>query len=548
MTPVSGQKRVNEAFVGIDVAFAKRKRLPVSVCTWRDGRLVPEALRLLNFEPPRGQGNVATLDDTRVSEFVREAVDYVVQVCDELRLAPRRIAIDAPSAPRAEGVHRRAAEVAMDKAGISCFPTPTATEFDEIREKVRRHLSAGGPENRLPHANQLWMLVGFRLFEELAEVAECIEVFPQATARVLGAASVHKGKAGGVEAQLAEAARHTGWPGNDPADPAFSDIGFGPAHDRLDAYLSAWVAALEESDRIPFGEAPGDVIWTPRVGLAGYEKPKAGGRIRVRSRGDIHTRRAERVATMVDGTWLERISQIQARADEPDSPIRPTEVFNEGWMLRLTLDWIKEDAPPDHPFGLEEGSSWSSEALLPSAFLPRRRGDSLGEGWTNADACVGHFVQQPRRGNLSLEPEAAQFIVIEAKMFSGLSRGTKNAPGFDQAARNVACIAEVLRLAGRVPDEMTSLAFLVTAPQAQIEAGIFGDLVTQRSIRGKVMERVASYSGGRDEWLHEWFEPVLESLRVELLSWESLLVGAPEALTEFYALCLKHNERKGGQD
>ncbi len=130
-------------------------------------------------------------------------------------------------------------------------------------------------------------------------------------------------------------------------------------------------------------------------------------------------------------------------------------------------------------------------------------------------------------------------------MFSGLSPGTKNAPDFDQAARNVACMAEVLRLAGRAPDAMTNLAFLVTAPQAQIEAGIFGDLVSQPSIRGKVIERVTSYSGERDEWLHEWFEPVLESVRIELLSWEALLDGAPEALTEFYGLCLKYNERQG---
>ncbi len=43
---------------------------------------------------------------------------------------------------------------------------------------------------------------------------------------------------------------------------------------------------------------------------------------------------------MMDQAWLERIAQIQGREDERDSPIRPTEVFNEGWMLRLTLDWM----------------------------------------------------------------------------------------------------------------------------------------------------------------------------------------------------------------
>ena len=69
--------------------------------------------------------------------------------------------------------------------------------------------------------------------------------------------------------------------------------------------------------------------------------------------------------------------------------------------------------------------------------------------------------------------------------------------------------------------------------------------MTLPSIRGKVAERVAGYSGEKDEWLRERFEPVLESLRVELLSWEELLDAAPEALTEFYGLCLKYNERQG---
>ena len=68
------------------------------------------------------------------------------------------------------------------------------------------HLSAGGTENRIPHANQLWMLVGFRLFKRLAEIAPCVEVFPQATARVLGSGKIHKTQPGGVDAQISVAA------------------------------------------------------------------------------------------------------------------------------------------------------------------------------------------------------------------------------------------------------------------------------------------------------------------------------------------------------
>lgn len=277
---------MKDAFVGIDVAFAKGKRLPVSFCTWEADRLVPVALRGVPFEPPRGSGNVATLNPKTSRVFAADTARYLSGVATHLGLRVRRIAIDAPSAPRSEGRRRRAAEVAMDRAGISCFTTPTGSEFEAIRAKVRRHLEHGGPENRLPHANQLWMQVGFQIFERLAGVAECLEVFPQATARVLGSGDVHKFKKGGVDAQLAEASRYTGWPTDDPSDIPFERIAFGPSHDRLDAYLSAWVAALDEVDRLPFGSPPDDVIWTPRLGTVSFPQTTR------RARAEKRTRRA----------------------------------------------------------------------------------------------------------------------------------------------------------------------------------------------------------------------------------------------------------------
>jgi hypothetical protein len=44
-----------------------------------------------------------------------------------------------------------------------------------------------------------------------------------------------------------------------------SGIGFGHQHDRIDAYLSAWVASLEDQDREALGKPPDDVIWIPRL-------------------------------------------------------------------------------------------------------------------------------------------------------------------------------------------------------------------------------------------------------------------------------------------
>jgi hypothetical protein len=126
-------------------------------------------LRGLNVTPPRGAGNVAVLDPFWRQTFAIETRRYLEQVCSRLGIVPARIAIDAPSSPCATAAQRRAAEVALDQAGISCFATPSAADFELIHEKVRRHLAAGGAEDRIPHSNQLWMLAGFAIFSELAE-------------------------------------------------------------------------------------------------------------------------------------------------------------------------------------------------------------------------------------------------------------------------------------------------------------------------------------------------------------------------------------------
>jgi hypothetical protein len=291
---------MRSGFAGIDLAFAKKKRLPISVCTWQEGRLVPEALRPLPFEPPRGSGNAKVLNHQVVSDFAQATSNYLTDVCDHLDIRLERIAIDAPSAARSNDTERRAAEVAMDRVGISCFATPSTHDFGKIFEKVERHLDGGGAENRIPHANQLWMVVGFELFRQLSSTAPCIEVFPQATARVLGAGRVHKSQSGGVVAQLREAAIHTGWPSERPTDVSFEEIAFGPDHDRLDAYLSAWVGALEAKDRIAFGNPPDDVIWAPRVGDGSFERPrlvaqKGSGRGRRAKTGVQHDERFKRL-------------------------------------------------------------------------------------------------------------------------------------------------------------------------------------------------------------------------------------------------------------
>lgn len=257
--------RPRPAFAGIDVAFAKEKHLPVVVSRWHEERLVPEPLSTLPFSPPVGQGNVASCDPNEVEEFASKTLDYLHRIEDKLDVQIVRIGIDAPSAPRRNEASRRAAEKALDESGITCFTTPSKAEFETIRNKVEEHLRAGGRESNLPHANQLWMQVGFALFEKLPELAECIEVYPQATVRKLNAGAKHKSAAGAVRHQLKATARHTGWPSERPEEPDLEEIAFGLDDDRLDAYLAAWAAARKKEERIGYGTPPDDVIWIPRI-------------------------------------------------------------------------------------------------------------------------------------------------------------------------------------------------------------------------------------------------------------------------------------------
>ncbi len=215
----------------------------------------------------------------------------------------------------------------------------------------------------------------------------------------------------------------------------------------------------------------------------------------------------------------------------------------------MILDWFARHSVEGHPLSFATNATWFSEALLPSAFLARYRGDKLAENWTHADGVVGHFlIGEEGKADLKLLPEARQFLVLEAKIFSGLSSGVSNARYYDQAARNVACMAEVLRRAGRHPSEITNLGFIVLAPASQIERGIFHKVVQNKSIFEKVRRRAQAYAGAQDQWFKEWFRPTWQQINVDCLSWEELIAVTAEydlptsdSLRSFFDHCIKFN-------
>ena len=218
-------------------------------------------------------------------------------------------------------------------------------------------------------------------------------------------------------------------------------------------------------------------------------------------------------------------------------------------MLRLILAWFGSHDVTDHPLSFEPGATWFSEALLPSPFLPRHRGDNRAEAHTHADGIIGHIsIGAAAKVDTALLPDASQLVVTEAKMFSPLSAGTHNAPSYDQAARNVACIAEMLSRARRAAPQLHSLGFYVLAPEAQIAEGSLSAKLEKDSIERAVRSRAARYGSELDAWLSDWFVPTLAHLHASPLSWEQLIVDighhdpdTSQSLAAFYERCLAHN-------
>ena len=255
-----------KAYIGIDVSCAIKKRCPISICVKQDGRLVPLLLAKNKYQPPLGFGNAATLIEENNIAYANTIKNYILDVCKQFGLTPTRIAIDAPLLPKQKHIKRRLAERQLDSRKISCYATPSQSEFESIINKGKAHLKNGAEVSRLPHSMQIFMLAGFAIYQALKNVAECIEVFPHATVKLLGVAGKHKTKENQAYVQLQAISNYTGWPSSKSDWSTVKDICSGDQHDKVDAYGAAWVASLDDEHRLALGEpALNDAIYLPRL-------------------------------------------------------------------------------------------------------------------------------------------------------------------------------------------------------------------------------------------------------------------------------------------
>ena len=248
---------------------------------------------------------------------------------------------------------------------------------------------------------------------------------------------------------------------------------------------------------------------------------------------------------------LETINRLLNQCSTKNTKFPPTDLYNEGWMLRIVLDWYSMHPDITSPIAIPADSDWYSEAKLPSTFLHRKKGDKYAEGYTHADGVIGQFsIGVKGVSDLKLKPNANRFVVIEAKMFSKLSAGTTHAKYYDQAARNVACMAEIIRRADISLSEIEILGFFVLAPESRIDEGVFEPYMNKQHIENIVKQRVDSHNDDKSGWFSYSFLPVLDKINVKCISWEELvkLMKSEEpditsSLTEFYSNCIKYNSK-----
>lgn len=251
-----------EVFVGIDVACAKSKRLPICVARKEGNKLIPLEFRA---ELPRGPGNIEITKSQPFRGLAKSIAFGFEEVCREKGWHVKRVAIDAPASAPAAG-QQRLCEDEMSKRKISFFQTPDVARWDEIKEGCHQHLKLGGLLSKLPHANKIWMLYGFELFSSLRSVGkiQVVEVYPYAIVSELLPGCAHKSTKEGYGNQLSEIASRTGWSSKD-LEEQLKVTTFGGKHDKLDAFMAAWVASLPKTKLKAYGNPKNadNSIWIP---------------------------------------------------------------------------------------------------------------------------------------------------------------------------------------------------------------------------------------------------------------------------------------------
>jgi len=239
---------------------------------------------------------------------------------------------------------------------------------------------------------------------------------------------------------------------------------------------------------------------------------------------------------------LENFLELEEKLSSNSKLFRPTEIFNEGWLLRFILDWFSSNRQNTeaHQLHFYKDAKWFSEAYLPSPFMKGKDKETR----THADGVIGHFeIGEKGKADLRLTKDATQFIAIEAKLMSKLSAGVKADINYDQVSRYIGCIYYLLEKAERFTgslDEML-LCFYLVAPKGKED--MHSELLKRASIKLKITERAKKLKRELNN-----LDRLFANIKVEFISWEDLIKfiqGIDNRngyiFNDYYDCCLRFN-------
>ena len=245
---------------------------------------------------------------------------------------------------------------------------------------------------------------------------------------------------------------------------------------------------------------------------------------------------------------IEIISSIENA--NVNSNIKPTEIYNEGWMTRLLVYYSKQEEIELAGIDFNVVNNWTSEALLSSPFVGAQKAK---EGYTHADIALGDFNVDYKQngkgsGKIIVNEDAKIFGILEAKMGSPLSSFTTNAKDYNQASRTVACIAK------NVTNECKTF-FYVVLPESKVNKKnrvkiSIADLVNKNEIKKQIVNRISHHNLFNEEKLTDIvIIEKTEKCSVGIITYEDWIKlftdeTINKTLNEFYAKCKKWNNIK----
>lgn len=242
---------------------------------------------------------------------------------------------------------------------------------------------------------------------------------------------------------------------------------------------------------------------------------------------------------------MENIIAIINSIDSEFPNINPTLIYNEGWMTRLLVRQSLKEKIKLKSLNFGEISNWTSEALISSPFIKAK---TYREGYTHADIALGDFnVNYENRGEIIIPDNAKIFGIIEAKMGSDLSKKTANTINYNQASRNLACIASKT-----YNKKECSIFFSVVAPEVKLKEYKIDIQIDLKNMIKEIKDRFNLYEYENDFKNSQNMDSLIdkaETCDVWAMSYEEWIdylanSEAKEYLIDFYKKAKKWNRIK----